>query len=215
MRSRNIARWLVLANLVLFPTVLAAQISVKHDAAEAKAWGDPVHGLQISLYFDPVQSGATPRLRVGFRNVSASEITVALGGGCGMRTPEPNGIVLLVKGADGKEQLLQHLGPEPYEWFCTGVGAVYKQALPSGEEFSIPINLSYFKYHVKAKGDFESPWQPGGMYSLRAEMDPDRNLAYDLKSNEIEVHFPANDLPPDQIRLPQSDSGTQQAAAPK
>jgi hypothetical protein len=195
MKSPRATRWLLAAILIVSPPCLLGQTPTEPGATGATIWGDPVGGLQMSLYLDPQQTGTShaPAIRIGLRNVGSSEIAVILGGSCGNRKIEPNSVKLILTDDQGKSQRLDDIGPEPIDGGCLGAMGIWKVPLSPGASFSIPINLDYFRYFSKVTSRFETGRQPGGTYSLEADLltGANTNQSIDVKSNVLRVHFRA------------------------
>jgi hypothetical protein len=189
MKIHNIAKCLLAAILTSSPSCLLAQtlpawayMTVEPGASGAEVWGDPVNGLQMSLYFD--QTGTNPQLKVALRNVGSSELTVTLGIDCGW--PDgPNSVKLIFTDDQGKSQRIDYYSdPAHRRAVCAGAVEAWQVHLSPGASFSIPINTNYFGYFLPvAPWSFVKGWQPGGTYLLQADL-------FAVKSNQLQVHIP-------------------------
>jgi len=182
-----------------------AQAATEPGAPGATVWGDAVNGLEMSLFFDPRQTGTKPQLRVGLRNVGSSAIELTLGSSCGSDRIEPNMITLVLTDDQGKSQRLTDIGPEPSLDPCTALvsSSLWRETLAPSASFSIPINVDYYKnlsrftvsdlLAVKDGQQLERGWQPGRTYSVQAEfpIGPAAKGPHIAKSNQLRVHFPA------------------------
>jgi hypothetical protein len=193
MKIHNSFRWLLVAIVISNPFCLLAQTSTEPGTTGAKVWGDAVNDLQMSLYFDPKQTGTIPRLRVGLRNVGTSDITVMLGQDCGFVPNEPWFIELNLTEDQGKSLRLVY---NAHTHNCDGAPTGWLEHLSPGTSFSIPISLDSFRYQLH--GNWQTGWhQPGGTYLLEAvllhQMTANRSIgsSFNVKSNQLQVHFPA------------------------
>jgi hypothetical protein len=206
----NIAKWLLAAILTSTPSCLLAHPLTEPGAPGAKVWGDPVNGLQISLYFD--QTGTSPQLKVGLRNVGTFDITVTLGVR-GHFLDGPDFIQFILTDDQGKSQRIGFSDPaDAHRGIGPGNVVAWQEQLTPGASFSIPVNVDYFGYFSPVKPwGFEKGWQPGGTYLLQAELLKQRAIkgksdgwrdkpsyqffhvegpAFSVKSNELQVHIP-------------------------
>ena len=205
MKVPNAVRWLLLLILITGCSRLLAQTATHLGAPGATIWGDAVNGLEISIFFDPQQTGTKPQLRIGLRNVGSSAIDLTLGSGCGAGKPEPNMITLVLTDDQGKSQRLTDIGPEPSLDPCTALASssLWRETLAPSASFSIPINVDYYKnlsrftvsdlLAVKDGQQLKRGWEPGRTYSVQAEfpIGPAAKDPHIVKSNQLRVHFPA------------------------
>jgi hypothetical protein len=198
MKVPNAARWLLLLILITGCSRLLAQTATEPGAPGATVWGDAVNGLELSLFFDPQQTGTKPQLRVGLRNVGSSAIELTLGSGCGAGKPEPNMITLVLTDDQGKSQRLTDIGPEPSLGPCTALASssLWRETLAPSASFSIPINMDYYKNLSRfTVSDLlavrDGQQLPGRTYSVQAEfpIGPRAKDPHIAKSNQLRVHF--------------------------
>lgn len=158
------------------------------------AWGEPVDGLQIAIYFDPskTQNPRPDDVMLALKNVGTTEITVTLGGGCGDYSPTAD-VVLFLTDSEGKSQKLDDIsGPG----FCAGVAAVVSVSLAPGAVHTTPLNL--YRYFGRVPHPANSTPLPAGTYTVQAGLldwprrpnEPmnERFVAH-LKSNKLRVEF--------------------------
>jgi hypothetical protein len=194
MKIANAAQWLLVPILISSPSYLLAQHLTEPGAPGAKAWGDPVNDLEVSLYFDPKEIRTTPRLRVGFRNIGSSDITVLLGMDCGVDPDqiEPELIELNVTNNQGKSLRLEY---NAHTRNCAGVPTPWLEHLPPRTSFSIPINLESYKgwYQLHGRwdhGKWETEGKPGSTYLLEGVLINPGRSQFNVESNQLRVHFP-------------------------
>ena len=200
--ASRIRRWLLPLILITGCSYLFAQTAslakrlTEPGASGAQVWGDPVGGLQMSLYLAPQQTDSRmPSLKLGLRNVGSSDITVTLGFYCGLPDDiEPTSIELIFIDDQGKSQRLHNDGL-PNNAMCGGEGVmtVWQEHISPGGTISIPIHLIFYR---QEKNPTKKPgWQPGSTYLLQAtfpaEADYKRFPQYAAKSNQLPVYFPA------------------------
>jgi hypothetical protein len=168
---------------------------------KAQAWGKPVSGLEMSLSLDPaiVPPSPVPAVTLHIRNIGANLLRVFLGAGCAPRKIGPNSVKLYLTDASGNSKLLVDLGAPapPYQGGCGGGGGFMLVSLPSAEERSVPLELDNYKFLSNATHRYEQAWEPGGTYSLQAELENKpqetiQNLWKGLvQSDKLEIHFPS------------------------
>ena len=173
---------------------------------KAQTWGTPANGLEMSLSLDPATAppSPVPAVTLHLRNVGADLLRILLGAGCGPRKIGPNSVKLYLTDSSGNSRRLVDLGPAPYQGGCGSGGGFMRVSLPPDEERSVPLELNNYKFLSNATHRYEQAWEPGGTYTLQAELEtkPDvilQNVWKGLvKSEKLEIHFPSGNW---QVRL--------------
>jgi hypothetical protein len=172
---------------------------------ETAAWGATVNGLQMSLSLDstPALPLGTPAIMLRFRNVGNEVFRIIPESHCG---PGPVGtsstrLSITDSSGDTKRQLYFGPGP-PYEGGCAGGIFVLDVPLAPGAEYSMPFNVDYYKILSATTHRIEDGWEPGGTYTLQAELTgsslPGLTAGFwrgTVVSNKLEVRFPQEMIP--------------------
>jgi hypothetical protein len=193
---------LIVLAVLTVPCMLLAQIN-----STAHIWGKAVNGLQISLSLDAsVVAAHVPALKLDLQNVGTTDMTVNLGGGCEWPNPTDSvALILLDSTGISKRLTFQYKASG-----CAGGMGNLAPTLPPGGAFSTPIELDSYKIFPRSLtpdgSGYERGWQPGGKYTLEAELKdmggtihPSTNghgqtyfwWGGTVTSNRLEIHIPA------------------------
>lgn len=150
---------------------------------DVQQWGDPVDGVQISLYLDSAKPAAPglPAVGLAVRNLGSASKRIDLGEVCGPLTPgwKTTFVALIITDLQGRSQKLQDVPGPPLIAGCAGLESIFHLDAAPGATSSVPLDLECYYGGVVS---FDYAWAGGGEYALRAEVGS-------LKSNELRVHF--------------------------
>lgn len=193
----------MIASKAVFLTFLAPLIATLTMARGQtdrvpRAWGEPVDGLQISLYLasGKIDRLGIPDVALAIRNLGLDMRKVALGGGCAGAGPVPGSktshVRLFLTDEAGQSQELEDRPGPPLIGGCAGAGWIFTVDVPGGGTSSVPIDLDC--YYVQ-ESMFVYAWAGGGTYLLRAELPlrqpPGPPTVQTVESNELALRFPA------------------------
>jgi hypothetical protein len=195
MKVSNSAAWLLMVGLIAWSSRLLTLLLALSATAfplsaqtnqDVQKWGDPVDGVQISLYLDSAKPEATglPAVGLAIRNLGSASKGIVLGEVCGPLTPgwKTTFVVLIITDLQGRSQKLQDVPGPPLLAGCAGLASSFHLDVAPGATSSVPLDLECYYGSVVS---FDYAWAGGGEYSLRAEVGS-------LKSNELRVHFSGN-----------------------
>lgn len=181
---------------------------------EPPDWGTAVNGLQISLSLDssPGPSPDVPAVKLWLRNVGTSEVSVELGGHCGLLDAQASELRDMAQSTENVSLALTNAKETKHliylaRWDggCAGLEWIFHVEMEPDKTVSVPIDLRYYRTWPPTKGEpFDKGWQAGETYSLQAEINvPETQLSPLprtskatwwrglMTSNQLEVHFPA------------------------
>jgi hypothetical protein len=181
---------------------------------EPTDWGTAVNGSQISLSLDPSPGPSTdvPAVKLWVRNVGTSEVSVELGGHCGLLDAQASELRAMAQSTENVSLILTNSKESKHliyfaRWdaFCAGAAGVFHEEIQPGKTVSVPIDLRYYRIWPPTEKDpADKGWQAGETYSLQAEINvPDAQLSPLprtskatwwrglITSNQLEIHFPA------------------------
>jgi hypothetical protein len=145
--------------------------------SSARAWGEAVNGLQVSVYEDEDAQGPdrTMQIRVEFRNSGLEDISIQTGTiyGCGRDKSYTTEVKLTLVDSRGKQH--RHLpfmgdGPPYRGGACAGNLTAFVIPLAPRASFSIPLDLAKYLDLSDSKSFPSMRRFPAGTYSLRAEL---------------------------------------------
>lgn len=181
MKTGKLTPWILLLALGAAAFPLPAQTN-----QDVQKWGDPVNGMQISLYLDSAKPAAPglPAVGLAIRNLGSASRRIVLGAVCGPLTPgwKTTFVALIITDLQGRSQKLQDVPGPPLLAGCAGLESIFHLDVAPGATSSVPLDLECYYASVVS---FDYGWAGGGEYSLRAEVGS-------LKSNELRVHFSEN-----------------------
>jgi hypothetical protein len=191
-----------LMTAVIVPVVIC---SLPAQTIQGKiVWGAAVNGLEMSLSVDPatVVPLHTPALMLHLRNVRSTPLMVTLNkADCDLQEPFTSKVAIVISNSSGGSARWIFAAPAPPPAECAGAAMAPVQPLSPGEVVSTPLQIENYRswappYDVPHPLNQE--WLPGRIYFLQTELEnstavPPRgnNWAGTIKSNKLEIHFPA------------------------
>jgi hypothetical protein len=197
MNSRKSIQRALLMVLAVLSVVCASSAQINQ---KTRSWGKPVNGLQISLSLDPATAppSTIPALALHLRNVGASSLRIILGERGAPPMIGPNSAVRLnLTDLSGSSNRLIDLRPLFHQAGYVGAAVVLAVYLSPGEEQSVPLELNKYKYFSTVTHRYEQVGEPGGTYSLQAEIEIKSTANFQdgwkglVTSDKLEIHFPS------------------------
>lgn len=169
---------------------------VCYDAIPPKDWGIAVNGLQISLSlnFSPWPSPDVPAVTLWLRNVGTSEVSVDLGGHCGLIDAQASELRAMAQSTENVSLILTNTEETkhliyfaPWDGFCAGAVGLFHLEMEPDKTVSVPIDLRYYGLWPPTEKDpLYKGRQVTGTYSLKAEISvPDAQRRGPITSNQL------------------------------